>query len=281
MPEPRTSPGDPSPNRPRRVSRTLLTVMITGGLAVGGAGIAYAASATPTAPSPSASADTPMGPPAGHGNGGPGKHGHGPHANPATDSDGRITAVNGSSLTVADEFGQVHAYTLSSTTRIHQGPGQQLAATDLSVGEHVHVRGQSAATSGGTLQAVDVDVHPAHIDGVVTAVDGAGLTVTDRDGFTRHLTTSSSTRYDTAGQHSTADSIHPGSVLHAEGRVDSDGTTLDATTVTIRTAPSTAGSSPPAAPNIQPPTPSSGAPAPPSAGSTDQAPAPQSGQPSR
>lgn len=291
-----------SGRRPRPVSRTLLTLTMTGALAVGGAGVAYAANTTTpttsssttsstgsssssatTSPStsgapgqgkagghgaggpatggpaggPAAGGPAAGGPgaggPAARGPGGPGQgHGHGP-AKSATDSDGRLSAANDSSLTVKDEFGQTRTYTLGSATTIHQGR-QQLSVSDLHVGEHVHVRGQAASTSGGALTAVDVDVRPAHIDGTVTAVNGSSITVTDRDGFTREITTSSDTTYRTgppakagadngntaggADMGSTdASSIKTGTVVHAEGRVDSNGTTLDATSIEIRTAP--------------------------------------------
>lgn len=266
----RPLPPGAQPAGRHRISRAALTLALAGGLAVGGGAVAYAATSSPS-PSPSGSSSTAT-PPAGpglkgqpgrpggpgapqsgqpgpgkagpHGKGGP--HGRpGPRGNPAYDSDGRITGVSSSGITVRDLFGATRSYTLTSATRIHEGPSQ-LSTSALSTGEHVHVAGQpitngSSGSAGGSsaLRAVDVDVHPAHIDGVVTGVNGSSLTVTDPDGFTRHVTTTSGTTYTQQGA-STSSRPRTGSVIHATGRVDADGTTLDATSIDLRVAPTAA-----------------------------------------
>jgi len=271
-----------APARLGRVGKTLLAVGLAGGIAVGGAAAAYADSGplTPSAPTtPSNSAGAPTAPAA------PGKHGHGRGGPGAGGFDGRITTVNGSGLTVADQFGQTRTFPLTSTTVIHQGLTQGLPASALAVGEHVHVRtqptttpsstpgsnGNTSSSTGGSA-AVDVDLVPAHVDGVVTADNGAGLTVVDPDGFTHHITATSATIYSLgpnsadgaggtvtpgtspngtspngtspngagqngAGQNQGPSIVHPGGVIHALGRVDNDGTTLSATHITVRTAP--------------------------------------------
>lgn len=272
QPTPATQPDDPA--RPRRVSRTLLTLALAGGLVAGGATLASAAASTPTstgstpsststatstAPSPGSTDTPPPAPPTGspHSRQSPptgrtppaGQHGpRAPRGNPTNDADGRITAVSSDSLTVTDEFGQDRTYTITSDTTVHQGAEQQLTADQLTVGEHIHVRSADSTTgspgtgssgSNGALHAADIDVHPAHIDGVVTAFDGSTITVVDRDGFTRTITTTSSTSYrqqGSPGSTSSADSIKTGSVVHATGTVDSNGTTLDATSIELRVA---------------------------------------------
>ncbi len=191
--------------RKRRVSRAVLTLALAGGLAAGGVDIANAASGTPTPPAANSTtaAATPNHPaasgkhrgpagldkhggPAGLGkHGGPaglGKHGgaagpgmhRGPAAlrNSASYADGRISAVNATTLKVTSTTsGTVRDYTLGSATTIHRGPGQKLSPSALRVGDQVHVRGQASTTGGsstGSLAAVNVDVHLAHIDGLVT-----------------------------------------------------------------------------------------------------------------
>ncbi len=78
--------------------------------------------------------------------------------------------------------------------------------------------------------------HRPHIGGTVTEVNGADITVTDRDGFTRHITTNATTTYREGAQPSTAAAVHIGTMIGASGSVDADHTTLDATNITIRTA---------------------------------------------
>lgn len=264
------SPLPPAEAAPRRgVRRGVVTLALAGGLAVGGGAIAYAATsaAAPAGPSTSAApgttpahgaksktadpgnatapgAPSPGGakaPAAGGKHDGKGAGPGGKHGNPAYDSDGRITAVDGGTLTVADLFGRSRTYTLTSATRIHQGPRQQLTASSLTAGEHVHVAGQP--TSSATPQAVDVDLHPAHVDGVVTAVDGSSLTVTDRDGFTRDIAINSGTVYTRSGATVSA-GVQTGNVISATGRVDADGATLDATTVDLRVPPAAVSGTP-------------------------------------
>lgn len=249
-----TVPGPPT-RRPRRLGRATLALVTAGGLAVGGVGIAHAATNSPaptsTTGSTSRGAATPGSPgapgaPGADGRpGGPagGRQGHhhgprGPHGDSATDLGGRITAVTASKLTVTDEFGRARSYTLTSSTRVHQGR-EQLQASALRTGERVHVRGKATSGSSGTLTAVNVHVLHAHLGGVVTAVGNNSVTITDRDGFTRRISTSADTQYLQDRQSASADAVHSGSVVHAEGTVDGDGTTLDAGSINVRTAPPT------------------------------------------
>ena len=83
-------------------------------------------------------------------------------------------------------------------------------------------------------------VHKPHLIGTVTAVSGSIITITDRDGFSREIKVTGSTTY--------ADGLtaipQVGDKIHAEGTVDSDKTSLDATTVrrmTERTPPAPRG----------------------------------------
>jgi hypothetical protein len=71
---------------------------------------------------------------------------------------------------------------------------------------------------------------PKHIptmDGDVTSVSGSTILIKDFDGFTRTIVTSSKTVYSDGLTASPAVGAH----LHAEGTVDADGTSLDATSI--------------------------------------------------
>ena len=91
-------------------------------------------------------------------------------------------------------------------------------------------------TTSSTSTAADIDLHLAHIDGSVTAVTSSAITVTDRDGFTRTIDTDGSTKYTLNSASSTRSKVTTGTVVHAEGKVDANGTALDAASVDVATA---------------------------------------------
>lgn len=201
----------PPQRPPRRVKRAALALALAGGVVAGGASLAHAAGSTPAPTSSGTIARQSQ--------------------HNSADATGRVTALSGTTLTVTSDLGQRRSYALTSATVIHQGPKQSLPLSNLKVGDRVHVRADGSTSSGTTLKAVDVDVHLAHIDGVVVTVNGGAVTVTDHEGFTRRINVSAAA----------ASSVRSGSRVHAEGRVDADGTTLDATTITTRTTPAKGG----------------------------------------
>lgn len=91
--------------------------------------------------------------------------------------------------------------------------------------------GQGTATATATAPK-----HEPHIDGTVTAVSGATVTVEDPDGFTRTIVTSSDTEYD-----GVSSPLPTGTKIHATGTVADDGTSLDATTISAMPEPGRGG----------------------------------------
>jgi hypothetical protein len=69
--------------------------------------------------------------------------------------------------------------------------------------------------------------HIPTLDGDVTSVSGSTILIKDFDGFTRTIVTSSKTVYSDGLTASPAVGTH----LHAEGTVDANGTSLDATSI--------------------------------------------------
>jgi hypothetical protein len=226
----------PSP-RPLRKRTIVLSVIAAGGIASGGA-YAYAATgsssgspsaAAPSAASPSSSSSTqtswcPAGPSA-----------------VGNDFDGLITAVSSNSVTVRSLFGTTRTYAFPAKTSVHEGPQTTVKISALRAGEHVHVRGTK---SSSRYTATDIDVHPATIDGRVTGISSSALTVTDPDGFTRTIATDSDTTYTSNGKSASRSAITSGSVVHAQGQVDENGTSLDADNVAKLTASSAPGGGP-------------------------------------
>jgi Domain of unknown function (DUF5666) len=143
-----------------------------------------------------------------------------------------VTAVTSTNLTVKDDFGNSHSYVLNSSTKYQAGRDATLSASDIQVGDRVDVR-----TSGSSTTATEVDERLPKIDGTVTAVGSGTITVTDNDGFTRTIVTTSSTKYTSAGSTVAASKVVVGTPIHAEGKVDANGTSLDASRVDVRVAP--------------------------------------------
>lgn len=83
----------------------------------------------------------------------------------------------------------------------------------------------------GTGMRPSPPVHKPHMDGTVSAVSGSTVTITDRDGFTREIKVSATTTY-TDGLTAIP---KVGDKIHAEGTVDTDKTSLDATTLGLMT----------------------------------------------
>ncbi len=113
--------------------------------------------------------------------------------------------------------------TPSSTTTSSASPGSSVPQQPAPAATH---RPDSAST---TTPAP----HQPHIDGTVTRVSGTTVTVTDRDGFTRTIVTSPNTRYSDG----LTAPLPAGTKIHADGTVDANGTSLDATAVKVAPVP--------------------------------------------
>ena len=239
MSEPDDRPGNRSTAAPattdrirsRRLPTVLLTVAAAGGLAAGGYGIASAASPTP---SPSSSSPSSSGPSSAS-----------PTASPSTDrpdramwggrgSQGRVTAVGTSSITVTSDSGTTTVYRTDAATTVHQGRDRTVALSTVRIGDLVHV--SAPAASGSTAAtATDIDVRLPRLDGTVTSVGSGTITIRDRQGFTRTIVTSTSTAYAKDGTAATSAAVTTGVRLASQGRVDTNGTSLDATRVDVLT----------------------------------------------
>ncbi|MGC2485868.1 MAG: DUF5666 domain-containing protein [Acidimicrobiales bacterium] len=149
---------------------------------------------------------------------------------------GVITAVNGTSVTLQSKGGTTTTFTYTTNTTV-QAIGHNsvtLTSADLAVGEHVAVESNSTATT----TAVSVWVQLAHLSGVVTAVSGNNITISDHQGFTRLILVGATTTYSASGATSSLGAIMVGTRIRAEGLVDANGTTLDALSINICAAKS-------------------------------------------
>ena len=78
-------------------------------------------------------------------------------------------------------------------------------------------------------------VHSPHLDGDVISVGSGSILITDHDGFTRTINVSANTTYGDG----ISVPIESGEHIHAEGTVDTDGTSLAATLIAVAPEPPT------------------------------------------
>jgi hypothetical protein len=142
---------------------------------------------------------------------------------------GLVSAISASSITVRTPGG-TKTVGLNDSTTFYDGKDKATRAA-VSVGDLVHIR--LADPRADAPVAATVVVLPAHLAGWVTAKDGDVLTITDHDGFTRTIRTSSATKVTKDGADSTLAAVTVGSFVRAMGDVADDGTTLNAERVVL------------------------------------------------
>jgi hypothetical protein len=141
---------------------------------------------------------------------------------------GVITAFSSSSITVQSKGGTTTVLTLTTSTTYKDGKFT-LSAAGLAVGERVSVEVNSAAAT----TALSVEIGLAHIDGVVSSVNGDTVGVTGFQSFQRIVLLGSATQYfEGTGTGSVSDVI-VGAHIDALGTVDTNGTSLDALIVVV------------------------------------------------
>jgi hypothetical protein len=210
-----------------RKSWALGAAGLVAGMALGVTGLATAASQSPS-PSPSSSqpGTAPDLKQRFERHGGPlgrfGDHFRGGYG-------GLVTAIDKDSITLSTPRGS-ETIALNGSTSYYVG---QTAATRsaISKGAIVHVR--LVDPRADKKVAGVVTVVPAHLGGWVTKVGDDTITLTDLSGFTRTIRTSGSTTYVKDGTTATRSIVTVGTLVRAVGRVDDDGTTLDATRVAV------------------------------------------------
>jgi hypothetical protein len=144
---------------------------------------------------------------------------------------GKITAVTSSSVTLESNGGTstTFSYTTDTTVKPIGHDPITLTSADLVVGEHAGVEFNSTAST----TAVEVWVELAHVSGVVTAVSGDNITISDHQGFTHLILVGEATTYNNAGATGSLTDVVAGVHIRAEGLVDANGTTLDALNIDI------------------------------------------------
>ena len=141
-----------------------------------------------------------------------------------------VTAISGSSVSLTTDDGWTRTITVSGSTTITKG-GAAAKLADLAVGDLV--RFAETRNADGSYAITTLDIVEPQVSGTVTAVDGASITITQRDGAATTVRTTGSTTYHLdAGDGQPAD-VTVGSLIVASGERASDGT-LTASSVWVR-----------------------------------------------
>lgn len=141
-----------------------------------------------------------------------------------------ISAVNGSNITLKTDDGWTRTIAVTSAMTITKG-GATIAAGNLAVGDQVRFNQTRGSDGSFTVTAIQV-VLPS-VAGAVTAVTANAMTVTQRDGTTRTITTTSSTTYRLGAASASRSDVVVGSTIVAVGTAGS-GNAFTATSVTVK-----------------------------------------------
>jgi len=151
-----------------------------------------------------------------------------------------VPSANATTLTVRDLQGRAHSFAVTTSTKYVYANGSSATAGDAGPYHVVDVTGTPPTTSGGNPAATSVVIQLAEIEGIVKSDSGGTLTVADTQGFTREISTSTSSSTSSTSATCTqrrttvtCGSISTGSIVVARGTVGSDGTTLDASRVQV------------------------------------------------
>jgi len=189
---------------------------------------ASAGTGASTAPGASAKTDKDLG------------KGHGPKADKTLRGNGElksngagakggvtITAVNGSSVTLATVDGWTRTVVVTSSTALTKG-GQSVTVSDLHVGDAIRFHQVRNADGSFTVDAIAVLVPQA--GGEVTAVDATTITVR-RGGSTRVIKVTGATAYVLGSAPAAKADVTVGSRVEAQGSLDGDSFTASKVTI--------------------------------------------------
>jgi hypothetical protein len=141
---------------------------------------------------------------------------------------GLVTAASLGSFTLNRSNGTTTTFTITNTTTFTEG-STVLTAAALAVGDSANVDVNSLAPT----TALSVNIVLAELSGPVTAVSGNTITIRGGKGFARTINVTASTTYTQGGAAATLANVTVGSFVTAQGTVDPDLTSLDATSITI------------------------------------------------
>ena len=141
---------------------------------------------------------------------------------------GTVTTVTSSSVTINRLNGASGTYTITPTTVITEDAAVMTAAS-IVAGDKVSI----VVNSSALTTAFKINIELAHLVGTVSAVSGTTITIIAGQGFSRTVMVSPTTTYTKAGAPATPADVVVGVKIDAKGTIDTNGTTLNAVSVTI------------------------------------------------
>lgn len=140
-----------------------------------------------------------------------------------------ITRIDGSNVGLETEDGWTRTITVSGDTTITKD-GNTIALADLRVGDQVRFRQTRNSDGSYTVTAIGVVVPT--VAGTVTEVAPTSITIKDRDGLSRTITTTTATTYRLGNAAGARSDVIAGSRIVAAGSEGSDNS-FTATSVTV------------------------------------------------
>ncbi|HXH94587.1 MAG TPA: DUF5666 domain-containing protein [Thermoanaerobaculia bacterium] len=151
---------------------------------------------------------------------------------PELEIEGIITAASATEITVHDSHNADDVVELTSTTIIRKGE-TTVAATDLKVGERVHVKATSANNVNTAVEVIvqDEQQHPLEVTGTITAASSSSITVHDAQGADVILMLTADTIISKGGTTLAAGDLKVGD--HVEAEAIFDGTVNNAISIHV------------------------------------------------
>jgi hypothetical protein len=163
------------------------------------------------------------------GSGGPG--GGGPGGGDGGRGGTTISAISGTQLTLVTADGWTR--TLDAAGATVMSGTSTITVGDLKVGDEIAIR--QSRNFDGSVQVVEIDLVPPHVDGTVTAVNTGSLTIQTAAGATMTVTVTATTTYSADRASATLADVTVGSVARVQGTANADGT-FTATSVSVHPA---------------------------------------------
>lgn len=131
-----------------------------------------------------------------------------------------VSSVSGQTITTKDASGATVTLKVSSSTQ-YTRLDKTVSLSAITAGEMIHADG--TRNSDGSITASRVDIEVPTYGGQVTAISGTSITITDRQGTSHIIHTSTSTTVERADATSTVSAIATGDHIMASGVKNSDG----------------------------------------------------------
>jgi hypothetical protein len=140
-----------------------------------------------------------------------------------------ITAIDGSSVSLATDDGWTRTITVTDDTGLTRG-GQDVALSDLAVGDQVRFRQER--NDDGSYTVTDLAVVVPKVSGTISELTDTSFKVTTRDGSVWTITTDGSTAYRYGAADGSRADLDDGDRVLVQGETIGDNA-LTATTVTV------------------------------------------------